>query len=121
VDGRAAASDEVIGYSRRLSAAGDRRSPVSPVLDRKSRTWPHTLWDLGPGGRAPRESFAPRAASAPSIAPGRGKYAIFDRARRMREGEPESTRMNPFFAALVASAYLGLVFVIFGLQGEKGK
>jgi hypothetical protein len=29
--------------------------------------------------------------------------------------------MNPFFAALVASAYLGLVFVIFGLQGEKGK
>jgi hypothetical protein len=29
--------------------------------------------------------------------------------------------MHPFFAAIVASAYLGLVFVIFGLQGEKGR
>jgi hypothetical protein len=29
--------------------------------------------------------------------------------------------MNPFFAALIAVVYLGLVFVFFGVRGNEGR
>jgi hypothetical protein len=36
----------------------------------------------------------------------------------MNSCAPEATTMNPFFAALLAAAYMGAVFVVFGAVGR---